>query len=76
LAIRHRQAFGPREIAVYGLKMKEADAGGLREASAAFLLDRAQRMTEDEILRSFPLPLTWVQFYERQPDWEWPEYDD
>ena len=70
------QAFGPREIAVYGLKMKEAGAGDLREASAAFLLDRAQGMTEVEILRNFPLPITWVQFYERQPGWEWPEYDD
>jgi hypothetical protein len=70
------QAFGPRMIAVFGQCMKEAEPGMLREACGAFLLDLAQRTTEEEIIPTFPLPVTWTEFYERQPDWEWPEYDD
>ena len=55
---------------------RAAEGGELREASAAFLLDRAQRLAENEILRTFTLPITWVQFYDSQPGWEWPEYEN
>jgi hypothetical protein len=53
----------------------EGEGPDLREVSAAFLLEKAQRLTEEEIRRTFPLPITWVQFYERQPGWDWPEND-
>jgi hypothetical protein len=69
------EAFGPREIAVYALKLKDGEGQDPREVCAAFLLDRAQQLTQDEILRTFPLPITWTQYYERQPDWEWPDSD-
>lgn len=69
------QAFGPPVIAVYQRQLKEGDGSDLRERCAAFLLDLGQRLTEDDILPSFPMPITWVEFYERQPGWEWPEYD-
>jgi hypothetical protein len=47
-----------------------------QDTSAGLLLDLAQRATEANILPSFELPTTWNEFYERQPDWEWPVYED
>lgn len=69
------QAFGPRMIAIYGRKLKESAAADLRLASAAFLLDLAQRLTDEEINPAFRLPITWVEFYESDPERQWPEYD-
>nr|QIQ10796.1 hypothetical protein GLBDPPGF_00002 [uncultured bacterium] len=68
------QAFGPRETAVYGTRLQDGGASML-ELSTQYLLAKAQSLTEDEILGSFELPITWAQFYERQPGWEWPAYD-
>ena len=68
-------AFGPRMVAVYATKLKESNSRDLREECAAFLLDLIQRLTEDQIDSAFPLPTTWVQFYESQPGWKWPDFD-
>jgi hypothetical protein len=69
-------AFGFRMMAVYTRKMTENEKGDLVEACAAFLLEHAQRLTEEQISPGFPLPMTWTTYYEHQPDWEWPNYDD
>lgn len=69
------QAFGPRMIAVYGTQMDRVPSGEWQTACAAFLLNLSQRLTEEEINPGFRLPMTWVEFYESDPDREWPVYD-
>jgi hypothetical protein len=70
------QAFGAAEAKAYSDRFTD-DLHPTRwqETSAGLLLGLGQRATEANILQSFELPITWSEFYERQPEWEWPEYD-
>jgi hypothetical protein len=71
------QAFGKTEAEAYSARFTDnLHPTQWQETSAGLLLDLAQRATEANILPSFELPITWNEFYERHPDWEWPEYDD
>jgi hypothetical protein len=68
------RAFGMRAPAVYARHLKEGGEGEAQNTCVAFLLNLAQRITADEISKDFPLPVTWTEFYESDPDRQWPEY--